>query len=340
MINFRKYELPFKTPFVTAAGSFSHREGILIEGEACGIRFSGDASPLPGFSTETCNEVHQFLNEHKASIETLFSNHKKLTDFDKQCIELQAPPSVRFGMSTAMGNVLATQKGLSLAHYLNPLSQPRIPVNVTLGARPSYALLDDALKAWEEGYKTFKVKVGQDPDAELESLIRIRKHLPECHLRIDANGAWNVDQAIQILNKFAPTRIEYCEQPVGANDLKSFITVKRNSPIPIAADESIRSFSDATHFIQLQAVDVLILKPMLIGTISEFNKIIELADSNDIAVVVTTSLESGIGRRATAQLAACQKNQPFAHGLATGRLLQNDILDDSAHFKNGFYYPG
>lgn len=338
MVHFRKYRLPFKSPFVTAAGSFSHREGILIEGELDGIRFMGDASALPGFSGDTLNEGWQFLNAYKNEIESLFSKNKPLSEFDSQCINMQAPPSVRFGLSTAMGNLLSQKAGLTLSRYLNLSSKPKVPVNVTLGLKPIDLLMEDALCAWKDGFKTFKIKVGQDLEAELAILKKLRKALPECHLRIDANGAWKTDEAVDNLNKLASVDIEYCEQPVGANDVNGMSSIQSNSPIPIAADESVRSLADARLIIKQQAADVLILKPMLIGTITEFQKIAELAGSHHIGIVITTSLESGIGRRATAHLAASLKNQSFAHGLATGRLLETDLLDDRELIKNGCYY--
>ena len=94
----------------------------------------------------------------------------------------------------------------------------------------------------ESGYETIKVKVGQDPDSDLARLEAIRGAAGrDCAIRIDANQGWTVPQAVSALRRMEPYRIEFVEQPVAAWDLAGMREVRRRSPIPVMADESLFS---------------------------------------------------------------------------------------------------
>jgi len=108
----------------------------------------------------------------------------------------------------------------------------------------------------------------------------------------------------------------------------------QKTKIPLAADESIRSLKDAYDFISRKAVSVIILKPMMLGGIIPALKIIQFAQENKIKVVVTTSLDSCIGR-SFAVLAASFVEQETAHGLGTAELFEKDLFPDPYTVKNG-----
>ncbi|MEX0684897.1 MAG: o-succinylbenzoate synthase [Balneolales bacterium] len=337
MIQYHKYNLPFLKPFSTSAGVFLNREGIIIQGEIQGIHFIGEAAPLPGFSKETLEDISVFLTKNQSHIEHLFNEDYDLASFDEHCTDLQAPPSIRFALSSAMGGYLAQKRGLSLSRYLNSASPDVVPVNMTLGLIPVDNFYENIISAWKTGYHTFKFKAGIDFETELEVLKEARKMLPQARIRIDVNGAWKPAEAINNLQRLESISIEYCEQPVAADDLEGLAEVTFHSPIPIAADESVRDVTSANDIIKQKAANVLILKPMLIGTITDFVQITQLANEVNMGVTVTTSLESGIGRLATAHLAASLKQQHFAHGLATGQILKDDLVDDQKWIQNGVY---
>lgn len=303
-----------------------------------GIRFFGEASPLPGFSTETLDEALLFLNAHKQAIEVLFERQLTLAEFDRHCAALNGPPSAGFGLSVAMGDFLARKDHLPLFRYLNPASPGTVAVNATLASSQADELIERAMHAWNNGFTVLKVKVGKNTEAEFSALKTIRESLPDCRLRIDANGAWDAQQALRNLNRFYDLQIEFCEQPVRAADLKGLSDLSRQSPIPVAADESARTLQQIRSVIDRQAADILIIKPMLIGSISQFHAVTDLAAAAGIPVVVTSCLEAGPGRRASAHLAAGLEAQRYAHGLATGRLLRSDFFPSADPIENGYYY--
>jgi L-alanine-DL-glutamate epimerase-like enolase superfamily enzyme len=151
-------------------------------------------------------------------------------------------------------------------------------------------------------------------------------------MRVDVNGKWKLSEAIANLNKLTFLNLEYAEQPV--NSLKNFKILKVKSKIPLAADESIRNISDAEIFIKEKGAEILILKPMMIGGIIPTIKIIGLAEKNNIKTVITSSLESAVGK-AMAVFAASLVRSEIAHGLGTGAFFVQDFTPDPYIVKRG-----
>lgn len=209
----------------------------------------------------------------------------------------------------------------------------RIPVNVTSNN------IDQLTEFFDEGFRVFKLKVGVHTPSEIEFIFEIRKRFQNVDIRLDANGAWEVDEAKAILKKLQPHHIEYIEQPVSPENLIKNGDSLALTGIPIAADESIRSYTDAVTIINANAASVLIIKPAQIGKISDLIKIRDLAAENDLKVVITTSLDAGPGRQITALITSLFFNTGVAHGLATGYLFQEDIFPDSHLIRDGSYHP-
>ena len=154
-------------------------------------------------------------------------------------------------------------------------------------------------------------------------------------LRIDANGKWKLEEAVKYLSKLEDLNLEYAEQPV--NSLDEFIKLKNETSVPLATDESIRTKKAADDFINKNAVDYLILKPMIIGGLLPTLEIIILAEKNNITPVITSSFESAVGK-ANAVIAAASVKKEIAHGLALNDYFKNDLITDPFPVKDSKIY--
>jgi O-succinylbenzoate synthase len=194
-----------------------------------------------------------------------------------------------------------------------------IPVNAFL---PAGAPIDaDALA----GYAAIKVKVGRgDPADDVRRLYALRDAVgPEVAIRIDANGAWDVATAIDVLGALASLRIEFAEQPVvGIDDLA---VVRRATEVPIAADECVRSVEDARRVRAADAADVLVLKVQPLGGV---RRALELVDAAGLPAVVSSMMETSVGIAAGVALAAALDDLPYACGLATLDEIEGDVTDE------------
>jgi o-succinylbenzoate synthase len=200
-----------------------------------------------------------------------------------------------------------------------PLRRMRIDVNATVPAVDA-AQVPEILARFP-GARTAKVKVaehGQILDDDVARVEAVRALVPT--VRVDANGAWTVDQAIAAAAVLAP--LEYLEQPCATVD--ELAELRRRVDVPIAADESIRKAGDPLAVVRAGAADIAVLKVAPLGGISAMLKI---AAQIDIPVVVSSALDSAVGIAVGLAAAAALPNLDHACGLGTGRLFAEDITD-------------
>lgn len=205
----------------------------------------------------------------------------------------------------------------------------RVPVNVTVPVvtpERAHAIVTGS------GCRTAKVKVA-DPRSDIADdiarLEAVRDALgPGGHLRIDANGAWDVPTARRHLAALARFDLEYAEQPCPTTE--DLAALRRHLAhdgldVPIAADESIRRSGDPERVVALEAADVAVLKVQPLGGV---RACLELAERLGLPVVVSSALETSVGLAAGLALAAALPELPYACGLNTSRLLADDVVDE------------
>jgi O-succinylbenzoate synthase len=193
-----------------------------------------------------------------------------------------------------------------------------IPVNVTVpdvDAETAHRIV--ALS----GCTTAKVKVGTVGDDERVAAVRDALG-PGGAIRLDANGAWSVDDAERAIARLQRHGLEYVEQPV--ESLDEMCELRRRIDVPLAVDEPARSVEGAVEAARREAADVLIVKVQPIGGVRAG---LEAAERSGLPVVVSSALETSIGLAAGVALAAALPELPYACGLGTLLLLEGDITD-------------
>lgn len=202
-----------------------------------------------------------------------------------------------------------------------------VPVNVTVPAVDP-ARAHAIVRAG--GCRTAKVKVAEpgqtlaDDEARVEA---VRDALgPDGHVRVDANGAWSVDDAVTAIGRLdrASGGLEYVEQPVAS--VEDLARVRRRVGVPIAADESIRRADDPFRVRDLEAADIAVLKVQPLGGV---RACLRIAEQIGLPVVVSSALETSVGIAAGVALAAALPELPHACGLATVQLLTDDVTTSS-----------
>lgn len=199
----------------------------------------------------------------------------------------------------------------------------RVPVNATVPVVSPEVAHAIVLRS---GCATAKVKVA-DPGSELaDDLARVeavRDALgPSGKVRVDANGAWDVDTAVRALVALdrAAGGLEYAEQPCAT--VEELAAVRRRVDVPVAADESIRRASDPYRVRDLEAADIAVLKVQPLGGV---RACLRIAEEIGLPVVVSSALETSVGLAAGVALAAALPRLEHACGLATRALLTGDV---------------
>ena len=160
------------------------------------------------------------------------------------------------------------------------------------------------------GYDTLKVKVGIDPSLDVARLAAIRQAVgPEVRIRIDANQAWSPKQAVRLLNQMQDKGldIELVEQPVKAHDYEGLKYVTERSYVPVLADEAVFSVEDALKIVQMQAADLINIKLMKCGGLTNALKIATLAEVCGVECMIGCMLEAKVSVNAAVHLACARK---------------------------------
>jgi O-succinylbenzoate synthase len=169
------------------------------------------------------------------------------------------------------------------------------------------------------GYPAVKVKVRDAAGIALVAAVRDAVGA-RVALRVDANGAWDVDTAVLMIERLARYDLEYVEQPVASLD--DLARVRRRVAVRVAADECIRTIDDARRSVTLGAADIVVLKQQPLGGV---RAALDIADAAGVPAVVSSMMETSVGIAAGLALAAALPDLPFACGLATLGALPGDV---------------
>ena len=201
------------------------------------------------------------------------------------------------------------------------LHRDRIAVNATVPAVAANEV--EAVLASFGVCRTVKVKVAEAMQTLAEDVARVHRVReligPEGRIRIDANGAWNVDEAEHAIHAMADADLEYVEQPCASiEELAEIRKRVKYMAIPIAADESVRKAADPFAVVEAKAADLLILKAQPLGGV---HAALDIAGRAGLPVVVSSALDTSIGLAMGAHLAAALPDLEFDCGLGTAALL-------------------
>ncbi len=213
-----------------------------------------------------------------------------------------------------------------------------VPVNATVPVVAPDVAHEIVLRS---GCTTAKVKVADPGSFLADDLARVeavRDALgPSGRLRVDANGAWSVDEAVSSIARLdrAAGGLEYVEQPCAT--VEDLAVVRRRVEVPIAADESIRRASDPYRVRDLEAADIAVLKVQPLGGV---RACLRIAEDIGLPVVVSSALETSLGLAAGVALAAALPTLDHASGLATRSLLTADVASPELVPVNGALVAG
>lgn len=323
-----RYSLPFSRPLTLRGATLRHREGLLIRltGDD-GSEGWGESAPLPGFSREDPKEAAAQLRRLAGTMTGREAADDWVDpdgDFSRELGRIGPAPSVRFGFELAVWNLYATSSGKALPELVSRHPRGVVPVNGLLSGS-SEEVLEEARRMREAGYRSIKLKVGVRAVAEdVEVVGALGEALGEgVSLRLDANRAWDYQEAAAFVRRAEGTNFEYVEEPLA--DPARLPDLVRDFGTPVALDESLVAMEPEGLEEHLYARAV-VLKPTLLGGISRTLRMAERALGLGITPVVSSAYESGVGTAALVALAAGIGDRETPAGLDTYRSLAGDVL--------------
>ncbi len=329
MLQLYEYELPFKSPFRTGSSVYKSRCGILLHFRENEIDLVTEASPLPGFSEESYAEVKEILIRQKDRIHRFLEQ-----DFSVDAIrKLERDkylnlPSLQFAVSFLALAIKAEREEKTISETLQTKMAGEIEVNDIIPHGIPNEIESRIGHSIREGFRTLKIKAPH-PSAELASLLSaVQKKYPDIQFRLDANRSWPVSSLKKHSALFRNLPIQYVEEPIHIKKTTEIPQIQSNCLLPIALDETVHNFSTLKKILIRFPEIYIIIKPMLLGNILKIHETISQFRSSCKYIVVTTSLESMVGRSMTATVASLIGDPNLSHGLHTGHLFEHDLLPD------------
>jgi L-alanine-DL-glutamate epimerase-like enolase superfamily enzyme len=301
--------IKLQEPFVISLGLLEYAENVLVmiktKENITGI---GECSPfmtINGENMETGLVVGKYLATALKGKDPL--NIEECTQLMDRVI--YGNSSIKSAFDMALYDIAAQHANMPLYQFLGGKNDKKLITDYTVSIGPVAKMASDALKIKTRGFQVIKVKLGGSPAEDIERIHAIRAAVGfEIPIRIDANQGWKTHEVIDILNALAPYNIQHCEEPISRALFMDLPQLRTQSPIPIMADESCCDHMDAQRLIDLKACDLLNLKLGKSSGIYKAQKIIQIAEKNQINIQIGGFLESRLGFTAAAHLALTSKN--------------------------------
>lgn len=317
---YQKYMLHFKRPSGTSRGVLNEKETWFIILEENGKKGIGECGILRGLSADD-------RPDYEAKLQWVCSNIQ--LGKDELWEALLEFPSIQFGVEMAFQS-LDSENPFELfpSEFIN--GKKNIAINGLVWMGDQEFMRQQIEEKLAQGFTCIKLKIGAiDFQKELDLLRFIRQNFDEktIEIRVDANGAFNSNEALDKLNQLSGYKLHSIEQPIAKNQTDSMTDLCKNTPFPIALDEElIGVFSLEAKEALLQKIQpqYIILKPSFVGGFRGTKEWIALANKYQIGWWITSALESNIGLNAIAQWTFLQQNT-MPQGLGTGGLYTNNF---------------
>lgn len=315
-----RYVLNFKRPSGTSRGIMDQKETWFLILEGNGTFGIGECGLFRGLSIDD-------VPDYEDRLKWVCKNIRKGKDALWE--ELRSYPSIQFGLEQSFIS-LASERPFKLFPSSFVQGGGSIPINGLVWMGDTAFMHEQVAQKLEEGFTCIKIKIGAlDFESEIGLLTAIRKkyNSTEIELRVDANGGFTFEEALEKLQILADLDIHSIEQPIRQGQWSEMAELCQKTPIPIVLDEELIGVFEVAkkeELLQIIKPQFLILKPSLIGGFKGSEEWIALAKEMGISWWVTSALESNVGLNAIAQWAYALNND-LHQGLGTGGLYTNNF---------------
>jgi len=330
------FKIPFKTPLKWGvSGYLEAAEHVLVKIHTdSGVVGVAEATPRPTIYGESLASIlHAIRNWFAPMVVGLSPSHTEKIWARFEGIHWN--PTAKGAIDLALYDAVAKAQGVPLWEMLGGFSD-RLPVSWMLGIRSLPEMVREGEEFRARGFKAFKVKVGLNPEKDVQVIKSLRESLgPDVLLYADANMAYSVSTAIRTIRRMEEFGLAFVEEPVPAWDQKGRLKVSRAVSIPLMGDECVFTPQEVAKEIELGAIGIISIKTPRTGYTLSL-KIVHMAENAGIACLMGTQAETGVGTLASAQFGAARRNVSYPSEISFFLSLKDDILAEPIILKDGF----
>ncbi|MDR7371626.1 o-succinylbenzoate synthase [Flavobacterium aquidurense] len=317
---YHKYMLDFKRPSGTSRGVMTEKETWFIILEENGKKGVGECGILRGLSADDRDDYEEKINW---ACQNIHLGERALWE------ALLEFPSIQFGIEMAFLSLKSENPYLLFPSDFTNNTESIVINGLVWMGEPSF-MKEQIEEKLAQGFNCIKLKIGAiDFQKELELLQFIRSHFSaeQIEIRVDANGAFTLNEALDKLNQLKVFQLHSIEQPIKKGNTQAMADLCESTPFPIALDEEligVFSLKEKEALLQKIRPQYIILKPSFVGGFRGTQEWIDLAEKYNIGWWITSALESNIGLNAIAQWTFLL-NSKMPQGLGTGALYTNNF---------------
>ena len=309
-IRLGRISVPLRVPFKTALRSVDSVEDVVVEVHTdAGTIGYGEAPPTGVITGDTTGAIVGAVQDHigRAILDRDVDDLEDLLQRVQRSIVHNT--SAKAAVDMALWDLYGQLHHIPVYKLLGG-ARKCIVTDITISVNPPEEMARDARDAIGRGYDCLKVKVGANPTLDVERLSAVRRAVgDDVCIRIDANQAWRPREAVRILNAMQEKglAIEFVEQPVKAQDIDGLRYVTEHSDVPVLADESVFSPEDALRIMQTRSADLINIKLMKCGGLTNALKIASAAEVYGVECMIGCMLEAKISVNAAVELACAKR---------------------------------
>ena len=299
---------------VSSAGAHAVSRYVIVAVDTdAGLTGWGEATVVPLWSGESQGGALALLRDVFAPL-LIGRNLESVADIEAFATDMDAAavdnPFTKAALEMALLDVLGQRQRRPVYDLLGGAHNPlEVPIKFSIGLRDPDDAAGIAAGKVKEGFTAIKLKVGPDADRDFARVRAVRQAVgPDLRINVDVNGGWSVQQAIREIERYAPLKLQYVEQPTPRWDLDALAEVRRAVDVPIMADEAVFSVQQAALAIRKHAADLISIYPGKNGGILKSKRICEMAADAGIACHIGSNLEWDVGTAAMCHLAAACAN--------------------------------
>jgi len=330
-------EVPLKTPFKTAMRTVKAIEDVVVIMETDTGHIGYGSAPATAVIT---GETHGSIIEALSKIIAPALIGRDIEDLNTLTDSIQNSMVRNFSAKAAAEIAIYDLYGQLYNAPLYKLlggGDNVISTDITISVDYIDKMVEDTMAAIDLGFDTLKIKVGKDPALDIERIKAIYAAVNERALiRLDANQGWTPKQTVSVLRALEDSgvQLELVEQPVRGDDIEGMKFVTERIHTPVMADESSFGPKEAIELIRMRAADIINIKLMKTGGISNAIKIADIAGIYSVDCMIGCMLESSIGVAAAAHIAVAKSSVITKIDLDTPSLMQYDPVTSGVKFNN------
>ncbi|WP_433629447.1 mandelate racemase/muconate lactonizing enzyme family protein [Halomicrococcus sp. NG-SE-24] len=310
-VTIHQYEIPLEEPFVTALKPIPELERVLVEVETNeGIVGLGEAAPAYEVTGETQGSTAAVIEDVLAPL---------VLESDPLAIErvvgemgalVDGSPAAHAAIEIALQDIRGKYAGMPVYELLGgDAESPSLDAPKVVSIKEPDEMAADAVAAVEDGYDQIKIKVGGDPETDVERVRAIDEGVPDdVSLKADANQGWgDAKTALSALSEIADC-LDVIEQPVAKENVDDLVALRDRVDVPVMPDESVETAADALNLIERGAGDIFNIKLMKTGGITEAVRLNAVAEADTRPVQIGSMVEGHVGTAAGVHFAAAFEN--------------------------------